>query len=246
MSSTAARETLLGAVDTHPDFTEISHETYIEDWDGATPVYDLLCETEDAGGYRAFINPVDEPGEFLASVSGGLSETTLSVQYRITPATDIETSLEAFEQGGFEHFTPAPPRPGETPFQTVFEALTDAAHDDSRPPSDSPAIFDGSYQCRCCGTVHQVGTFVGAANPPTQITTDCPECGGHRPSDGVPPDGELVLHRWYISFEDIDRDPPYLDEVTAPSREAARTQIERTHPARTIEVLTHLEARVDE
>jgi hypothetical protein len=126
--------------------------------------------------------------------------------------------------------------PSGEPFKEAFDTNT---------PQESPTdgVFDGSYQCRRCGTVNQIRMFAGAANPPQQITTDCEGCGGHRPSDGVPPDDESVLHRWYISFEDIYHDPPYL-HVTATSRKAARTQIETEHPDRTIEVLTHLEARV--
>jgi rubrerythrin len=243
MSETAIREPLLGAVDTHPDFTEIEHDEYMDTWDGSTPVYDLLCETDDAGGFRVFINPVNETGAFVASVTGGLSDTKLSVQYRITPETDIETSLEAFEQGGFEHFTPEPPRPGEDPLQTVFEAIKDAPQKPADEATDSQAVFDGSYQCRDCGTVRQIGTFAGAATPPKQVGTDCPTCGGERQFYGIAPDGEPVRHRWYVNFEDIYQDPPYL-HVTATSRKAARTQIETEYPDRTIEVLSWVEARV--
>lgn len=125
-------------------------------------------------------------------------------------------------------------------FEDVFDALNSP-----EPPidPDDPGVFDGSYQCRRCGTIHQVRTFAGAARPPKQITTDCPGCGGHRPSDAIAPDGEPVLHRWYVPFEDLDREPGYL-ELIAPSKRDARTQAETDYPDRTIEAIGPLAYRV--
>lgn len=243
MSNTAIRETLLGPVDSHHDFTEITHEAYMELWDGSTPVYDLLCETDDAGGYRAFIHPVEERSEFVASVSGGVNETTLSVHYRITPTTDIETSLEALEQGGFEHFTPEPPRPGEAPLETVFEAIKDAAQEPADEPTDPQAIFDGRYQCRRCGTVRQIGTFAGAAKPPKMIGTDCEQCEGPRQFDAITPAAEAVRYRWTIEFKDPNQDP-YRPELIAQSWRDARQQATEEYPERTIELVLY-EDRID-
>ena len=188
-----------------------------------------------------FVNPVDETGEFVASVTGRLSDTTLSVHYQITPATDIETSLAAFEQGDFEHFTPEPPRPGENPLQTVFDCIKDA-HEESNEPTADRAIFDGSYQCRECGTVQSIGMFAGAAKPPGQIGTDCEQCGGERQCYAIAPDADAVLHRWECRFEDVTRDP-YRVELTAASRTDAQTQTLNEHPDRTVEVVVLLEER---
>jgi hypothetical protein len=130
----------------------------------------------------------------------------------------------------------------ERPFQEAFDAITPGSPIDP----DDPGVFDGSYQCRRCGTIQQIGMFAGAATPPTSISTDCKHCNRGCDFDGIAPDGESVRHRWYVSFEDIYHDPPYLTEFTATSREAASTQLEHDYPDRTIEGITHLEARVDE
>lgn len=238
---------VLSTVATHPDYTEISHDEYMELWDGGDTLFDLHCETDEAGGCRAFINAIGGD-EFVVDISGNVEGSYLSHNYRISPSEGIKESLRALEPE-FEPLTTAPSDPTEGPFQAVFDTIEEAGHSDANPSdADSEAeqgkVFDGQYQCRWCGEVTQIGTFAGAAKPPKKVGTDCENCGGERRFDAISPDADSVLHRWVVSFDNIQRDP-YRIEVTANSRTDARTQAENDRPDRSVELIHH-EERIDD
>lgn len=226
----------------HPDYEQIGQEEYMELWDGGNPLFNMQCETDEPGGCHAFVDVVEDDA-FVADVSGHADGSHLSLHYRITPSEGIETSLSVFENVGFEHVTTDPPDPTEAPFQAVFDAIEQAGSDaDSE--TEQREVFDGSYQCRWCGRVRQIGTFAGAATSPKKVGTDCENCGGERRFDAIYPDADSVRHRWAVSFEDIQRDP-YRIEVTAKSRVDARKKAQADYPDRTIEIVGH-EERIDD
>ncbi len=231
----AGENDFITAVDAHPNYEEIESEEYFELWDGDYPIFELHLDEGAPGGYRLEVNSIGD-SDFVAAVSGG-GRNGLPVYYRIT-SSDIEESLEVFEDAGFEHFTSDPPDPTKDPFQEVFDAIEQAGRDESADTATGE-IFDGSYQCRHCGGITTIGTFAGAAKPPEKIGTDCSECDrGERKFYAIHPDATSVQHQWAISFENFELDP-YRIEVTAESRIAARTQAEKDHPDRTIEFVVH-------
>lgn len=114
---------LQDVLESHPAYENIERDEYMAAWDGGQPLLDLVRERDNC---RVFVDDVsDTDGDFVMDIESDGPDA----HYRISPSGDIEDSLAALEEVGFEHFTPEPPQPGEAPFQQVFAAVEEAGDD---------------------------------------------------------------------------------------------------------------------